>query len=127
MVRSSISGLQGELVIERDVINVSYLSDIDANWRYTDTRGHHHYCDYDAPDHYPTLREVTDQTWWCDDCRDEHEDTHLECRQCGEHITPGMTGPGTKLIPGRVEYTFNGEPVTPERAQQIIENWRPSG
>jgi hypothetical protein len=123
MARASLSGPRGELVIEREMIPVHYMSDIDAGWRYTDANGHRHYCDYEAADHYPTLREVTDETWWCADCADEHEDSHLECRQCGEVIRPGTTGPGTRLIAGPVTYTLNGEPVTEEQARELISGW----
>ena len=123
MTRTTLSGPQGTLSIEREIIPVHYLSDIDANWRYTDAHGHEHYCDYGAADHYPTLREVLDETYWCGDCGDEHELSHLECRQCGEKIRPGTTGPGVTYIPGMITYTFNGEIITPERAQQLIDGW----
>jgi hypothetical protein len=123
MARTTLTGPQGELVIEREIISVNYLSDIDANWLFTDAHGHRHYCDYEAPDHYPTLRQVTDEVFWCEDCEDEHERTHLECRLCGEMVRPGTTGPGTKFIPGLITATFNGEPVTPERARQIAAEW----
>lgn len=125
MTRTTLSGPQGTLSVEREVIPVSYLTDIDADWRYTDAHGHRHHCEYEAADHYPTLRRVVYEMYWCDDCEDEHELSRLECRQCGEVITPGMTGPGTKFIAGLITYTLNGEEITPERAQQIIEQWRP--
>lgn len=119
----TLSGQHGELVIEREIIPVNYLSDIDAHWKFTDSAGHAHYCAYEAADHYPTLRRITDETWWCGDCEDEHESTHLECRQCGEVIRPGATGPGTKLIAGAITCTLDGEPVTREQADQVIAEW----
>jgi hypothetical protein len=119
MTRTSVSGPRGELIIEREVIPVHYLSDIDAGWTFTDGHGHAHHCEYEAADHYPTLTLVTDGTYWCADCEDEHELSHLECRQCGEEIRPGITGPGVKYIQGAVTCTFNGEPVTQEQARQI--------
>lgn len=124
MTRFALSGPQGELVIEREIIPVNYLSDIDANWMFTDAAGHVHHCEYEAADHYPTLRRVTDDTWWCEDCEDEHESTHLECRLCGEVIRPGTTGPGTKYIAGMITCTLDGEPVTREQADQVIAEWR---
>jgi hypothetical protein len=126
MSESAITGPDGRtLRVISDMIRIDYLSDINADWKFTDAAGHEHHCDYDAADRYPTLREVWDGTWWCDDCRDEHEDTHLECRQCGEHIRPGMTGPGTKWVPGLTECLIDGEPVTPEQAREFIERMRP--
>lgn len=123
MTRVSLTGPQGELVIEREVIQVSYLSDIDASWTFTDAAGHRHYCDYDAADHYPTLILVTDETYWCETCQDEHELTHLGCRQCGETIRPGTTGPGIRYIPGMMTCTLDGEVISPERAQEIAMEW----
>lgn len=123
MARFTLSGRQGELAVEREMIPVHYLSDIDAAWTFTDAHGHAHYCEYEAADHYPTLRLVIDDTWWCEDCAGEHEDTHQECRQCGETIRPGITGPGTRHIAGLITCTLNGEPVTQEQAEQIIAEW----
>jgi hypothetical protein len=123
MARTSLSGSQGELVIEREVIPVHYLSDIDANWTFTDAAGHRHYCEYEAADHYPTLARVQDETYWCETCGDKHEVAHLECRQCGERITPGTAGPGTRYIPGMITCTFNGEVISLERATEIAAGW----
>lgn len=123
MTRFTLSGQQGELVIEREIIPVNYLSDIDASWKFTDAAGHPHHCEYEAADHYPTLRQVTDEPWWCEDCEDEHESTHLECRQCGEAICPGTTGPGTRYIPSMITCTLNGELITREQADQVIAKW----
>jgi len=106
--------------VQQQMINVDYMSDIDGNWKHTDKAGHQHWCEYDAQDHYPTLKEVRGETYWCGDCRDEHEDSHLECRLCGEMITPGTTGPGSKWIPGMVEATIDGEPATMEEVQALL-------
>lgn len=123
MAKTTLSGKQGVLEVEREVVPVNYLSDLDANWKFTDAAGHEHYCEYDARDHYPTLIRVTDETYWCESCDDEHELEHQECRQCGEHIRPGATGPGTKFIPGLITYTFNGEIITAEQAREIVAEW----
>jgi hypothetical protein len=124
MARTTLTGPQGVLDVQREVIPVHYLSDIDANWRFTDAAGHAHHCEYEAADRYPTLRRVTDETYWCESCRDEHELDHLECRQCGERIVPGTAGPGTKHIQGMTTYTFNGEEISPERAREIVAGWK---
>jgi hypothetical protein len=65
---------------------ISDLPEANPNWRYTDEAGHEHRWTGDG---YPTLRWVTDFTYWCQDCRDDHEDGHRECLICGEHIVPG--------------------------------------
>lgn len=123
MARTTLTGPGGTLELNREVIPVHYMSDIDAAWTFTDTAGHRHHCAYDAADHYPTLRTVLDGRWWCGDCDDEHEDSHLECRQCGQAITPGMTGPGTKFIAGLTTYTLDGEEITEEQAMALAAEW----
>ncbi len=123
MPRSVLSGSAGELVIECEAIPVWYLSDIDGGWRFTDAAGHLHHCEYDAADHYPTLTRVVEETYWCENCGDEHEASRLECRQCGEAIAPGTTGPGVKYVSGITTFTLNGEPVSREEAQRVVAEW----
>jgi hypothetical protein len=123
MAKTTLTGPRGELVIEREVIPVHYLSDINADWEFTDAAGHRHHCAYKAADHYPTLIRVTYETYWCGECDDEHELAHLECRQCGEVIRPGTTGPGTKYIPGLLTCTLDGELITQEQAMALAAEW----
>jgi hypothetical protein len=115
------------LSIERAMIPVHYMTDIDGSWRFTDAAGHPHHCAYDAADHYPTLTLVTAtrETYWCSDCEDEHEheDAHLECRQCHEVVRPGMTGPGVKYISGQVTCTLDGEIISEEQARALAAEW----
>jgi hypothetical protein len=127
MAKTVLSGSRGVLEIEREMIAVHYLSDIDAHWTYTDAAGHRHHCEYEAADHYPTLIRVTDEAYWCGSCNDEHEEAHLACRQCAEQVVPGSTGPGVKYIPGLTVCTFNGEPVSLARAQEIAAGWQAAG
>jgi hypothetical protein len=127
MPSARISGQRGTLEMNREVIPVHYMSDIDPSWTHTDKAGHRHHCEYDAPDHYPTLILVTDCTYWCESCHDEHDDSHLECRQCGEEIRPGMTGPGVRYIAGLVTYTLDGQEISEERARELIAEWRTDG
>ena len=126
-MRFAVSGPRGELAVEKEMIRVGYESDLDAGWLFTDVAGHVHYCDYAAAEHYPTLLLVTDGSYYCPDCRDEHEDSHLECRRCGERIIPGRTGPGTITLGGQAVYTFNGEPVSQEHALRILAEMRVPG
>ncbi len=127
MAKTTLTGRMGELVMEREVIPVNYLSDIDAGWRFTDAAGHEHHCEYEAADHDPTLRRVTDDVYWCEDCDDEYEYTVLLCRQCDEEIRPGTTGPGTRFIQGLLTCTLNGEVITEERARELVAEWSPRG
>ena len=124
MARTTLTGPRGELVIERQVIPVHYLSDIDADWAFTDAAGHPHHCEYRGADHYPTLRRVVYERYWCEDCEDEHELEHRECRQCGEVIRPGTTGPGTRYIQGLLTCTLDGELISEERAMALAAEWR---
>jgi hypothetical protein len=109
------------LTVTSEDIQVDYLSYIDAGWKFTDAAGHAHRCDYDAVDHYPTLRLVWEETYWCEGCRDDHEASHLECRRCGEVIVPGTAGPGTKWLRGITDYRIDGEPATREQAREFTE------
>lgn len=119
---SSVRLPAGELRVESEVIPVHYLSDIDGAWRFTDSHGHEHYCDYDAADHYPTLREVYQEPFYCQDCGETHTDLvdHLECRLCGETVRPRTTGPGTKYLRGPVSYYLDGQPISGERAAELL-------
>jgi hypothetical protein len=117
---STIRGDFGELVIETEQIEItSNLPRPDHSWRYTDEQGHGHYW---ADDSYPTLRRVNDRTYWCGDCCDDHTDSHWECPLCGETIEPGLTGPSgfREFMSGRTSYLLNGEPISKERAEQIM-------
>lgn len=113
----------GELRVEVEQVEVTSSGPRpDKDWRYTDQKGHEHYW----RNGYPTIVEVVDRTYWCPDCEDEHQDTHLECPICHEHISPGMLGPSMwrEFVPGRRSYWLNGEPVSEERANEIIAEMR---
>lgn len=123
--RATDDGL-GDLRFEREVIEVtSSLPSADEGWRFSDAAGHEHY----YRDGYPTLVAVVDDRYWCDDCGDEHIDSHWECPQCGERITPGLVGPDCfrRFAPGRAKWTLDGQPISEERAQEIIEARRGRG
>ena len=80
---------QGDWSIEvwADQIEVtSSLPQPDPNWRHTDTNGHEHWHKSD------TLLWVIDEEW-IDEDNYEASSGHYECRQCGEHIVPGLIGP----------------------------------
>lgn len=85
----------------------SSLPEADPAWRYTDRQGHEH-----APEVYtdqggvkrvrdwPSLVSVVEETYWCDECNDEHERRHRECRICGEQIEPGSRRAVPFVVPG---------------------------
>lgn len=114
---------EGELRVETEQIDVtSNLPRPDKNWRHTDAAGHEHYWD----NGYPTLVEVVDDTYWCDDCSDEHTESHLECPTCHQSIEPGMVGPPgyREYAPGRTSYYFNDEPITKAEAEELMQRMR---
>jgi hypothetical protein len=123
MMASSATGPGGEqLTFRREVTEVSYLTDLDRNWTFTDRNGHRHYCDYEAADHYPTLLAVYDEDHWCADCGGDYAPLdHYECRQCGEQVTPGMTGPGVIHVSGLEEWTLT-ETLTGDDARRAAES-----
>jgi hypothetical protein len=119
MSEITVSGPFGELIIHREVIDVtSSLPKPDPKWTYTDQHGHEHHYD----NGYPTLVTVVDETYLCADCNSEHQDTHLECPLCHEAIEPGTIGPSgfREFAPGRMSATLDGEPISQERAEEIL-------
>jgi hypothetical protein len=121
---NTLRGDFGELTIEVEQVDVtSALPRADQQWRYMDRTGHEHHWD----NGYPTLATVVDETYWCDDCDDEHQISHLECPQCHETITPATVPapPWREYIPGRRSYFLNGEEITQEQAQELINRTRP--
>ncbi len=94
-----------------DQIDVtSALPQPDKAWAYTDRAGHaHRYAGG-----YPTLTWVVDETYWCEDCSDEHTEGHRECPLCGERIEPGLREwDGTKqYIPGRTSYYLGDREIS---------------
>jgi hypothetical protein len=107
-----------ELRAETERIDVtSALPYADEKWTYTDRHGHQHRYDHG----YPTLVWIVDETYWCDDCRDEHEEGHYQCPLCGEHIEPGMAGPDLyrRYIPGMTTYYLNDEEISEAEYQRL--------
>lgn len=116
----------GELRVETEMIDVtSGLPRPSKSWTYTDQQGHQHRYD----DGYPTLVTVVERTYWCDECNDEHQDTHLACGLCGEEISPGVVGPSPfrEFAPGRISAYLNDEPISRERYEEIMAEIRSQG
>ncbi|WP_304452888.1 hypothetical protein [Nocardiopsis sp. YSL2] len=111
---------EGELRIERDFVDVTVAAEPDPNWVYTDQHGHEHRYHPGEGDHYPTLVTVMDEPYWCPDCEEEHQFDHLECRLCGEQISPGIR-PGTpRKVPGMWAAYLNDEPISGEHADALL-------
>ncbi len=78
-------------------IEVPIMSAPNPSWRHLDAAGHWH-C-YDDELRTPSLEAVDG-----DEVDDDGEPlTHLVCRECGEEIRPGMTGPTARTIAGPTE------------------------
>ena len=96
----------------------------DESWRFADSHGHEHHYSDERGDHYPTLRRVFQEPWYCHDCAEVHEDMldHYECLLCGEVIQPGSREPQNpeRLMLRSVSAYLNGEYVAKERAEQIL-------
>jgi hypothetical protein len=122
----------GELLIERDLAEVNVSSRMaDETWHGVDSNGHEHrYADERDPgvgrgSHYPTLIWVPGPSYYCPDCRDEHEDyavSHYECRLCGEAVEPGAREPRNPeaMVLTRVSAYLGGQLITKERAETML-------
>ena len=125
---TTLTGAFGTLRAEAELIDVSSaLPYPDEAWTYTDQHDHKHRYKRTGPGtYYPTLTWVVDETYWCEECGDEHAEGHWECPLCGEHITPGLKGPDRfpRKIPGMVSYYLNDEPISKAEYQRLVEQLR---
>jgi hypothetical protein len=109
------------LEVRRERVEVTTaLPQPDPRWSYTDAHGHDHaYGTQDDP--YPTLARRYSETYWCEECDDEHQDTWLECLRCGEMIEPGtVVDTSPRWVPGPKEYVLDGKPISPEEGERIL-------
>lgn len=107
------------LRIERDVIEVTTNAPRpDEAWHFTDTNGHEHYW----RDGWPTLEWIVDESGWCQDCQDEHEEGHWACRRCGESVDPAMRPASgyREFIPGLTTAYIDDIPATAEEVERFI-------
>jgi hypothetical protein len=113
----------GVLEFEQDIEWItSDFPEADPNWRGTDSNGHEHHAVEDSKRvTYPTLTLAAGEPYWCQDCQDEHTDTWWECPICGEKVTPGTRPSTPKPITRSQQYYWDGEPISTERATDIIE------
>jgi hypothetical protein len=98
----------------------------DPRWRHTDAAGHEHTT---VDGRWPTLDWVVDEVYWCEECRDNHEDGHYRCARCGEAVDPGTIVDRTTRIRGLSETTLRvrGRSFQPDQEVAIAfadSNWR---
>lgn len=92
-------------------VEFSGSDEADPAWRYRDQASHKHapetYTDAGGTDRvrsWPTLTQVVDETYWCEDCQEEHERSHMECPLCSETITPGRRAARAVVIPSPMQF-----------------------
>ena len=97
----------------------------DPGWKHTDAEGHEHRWVEGGIENGEW--HIT-ETWWCEECRDEHREGEWVCAICGEKLEPGMRGPdpaGT-TVRGLTEYTIDGERVSEEQFTSELRSEMPS-
>lgn len=98
-------GTEAQLSVEQDFEEPSYLvtpTKVDPDWTWTDRAGHVH----DASLGKATWTVV--RVYWCDSCAEEHEESDLVCRYCGDHVVPRRVPDhdALKPIPGLINATL---------------------
>ncbi len=135
MSRTGFTTPSGDVFeVHTDMIDVSMLHRPDTAWKHVDANGHAHRwhvtghaepaTSYAPPASYetPSLVWVKDGEEYWEDDDEPHDVGHLECRECGEHVSPGYTSDTTQqMIPGLRHYRINGQSVTREDFER---RWR---
>lgn len=119
-----------EVIVERESVTIRTLGsrEIDPEWAFTDAAGHEH----DAS--LASLRWVVTETWWCEECRDEHEVGEYRCVLCDEKITPRtrhvhdepFSRPGresTYAVIGGNQYHLTPEQVAAYQESGATDEW----
>jgi hypothetical protein len=91
------SGLRLEVTREDVVVETMGHHEIDPEWSFTDAAGHA------AP--LETADLLVTGTYWCEACRDEHDEVEYRCRLCGATVEPEyvFVGPDRHLVAGLAE------------------------
>lgn len=95
-----------------DVRTISKATEADPAWSFTDAAGHFHAWSKDST--LPTLRSQLDESYYCGQCRDEHEgELQWVCMICAAVVKPGTRvrakqPPST--MPGRKSWRVEGLP-----------------
>lgn len=99
-------------------------------WSHTDAAGHVHRFEGNL---IPTVEWVVTATFWCPDCREDHDEGEYRCRECGQRVDPGYNweGPQTVSRPGRVTITLHQDgqsaEITEKEANALYEAARLGG
>lgn len=127
----TVGGVRFEVNQERT--DVSSIHRPDMSWSFTDAAGHEHVWFLgdksaynvmyrpDAQYHTPTLVSIFDGwDYWDDGERTAR--THLECKQCGEHIEPGYRSDDTRQYIGGIRSCYvDGESVSREEFERRLD------
>lgn len=115
-----------------ELMDVTSMHRPDTSWRFVDAQGHEHRwhvessepnvttapaVSYNPSAKYitPTLIWVKDGEEFWEDDDEPHEVGHLECKQCGQHVSPHHIADSTvQYIPGLRHYRINGVTVSEE-------------
>jgi len=99
MTKSTLVGDGYTLTVEREAIPYRERGhhELKSDWTYTDENGHVHTS-------LASLEWVVTGAYWCDDCRDEHDEGEWRCRECAAVVEPQYvwkdTSQVTHYIPG---------------------------
>lgn len=94
----------------------------DPEWSNVDAHGHEHHFEGDE---LPTLDWVVTDVYWCETCRDEHEEGEWRCRVCGDVVEPrwGWSGEQRFHLPGLAEWILHVNDheirLAPEEAAEL--------
>ena len=113
--------------MKREMVDVTSNHRPDTAWVHVDPAGHEHRwytaaavgdpivaARYSPLDRYvvQSLRWVKDGDEYWDGDDEPHEIGHLECKQCGSHVTPRYRADDTRqMMPGLTEYQVDGVTV----------------
>jgi hypothetical protein len=112
MTCASVARMEGQalaysLEVARDSIPVVTMTNRvpDRKWRYTDPAGHVH--KFSGED-LPTLEWVVTGTYYCEDCRDTHDEGEWRCVECAAVVEPHYRELGETVtsVPGMTTYTL---------------------
>lgn len=95
------------IAVNVEPITLSWMAGTvpDPEWVWEDDRGHEHRAERSGEGSvtYPTLVWVVTKSWWCEDCRDMHDEGEYRCKLCKQTVKPRTKyrPAGSKTVPGR--------------------------
>lgn len=117
MTGSSWHTAEGVLSIEVDVIDAATFGGpyLDRDWQGFCSNGH--------AVSYGTMVTRHSDPYWCDSCRDEHDDVlGYNCPDCAAEVKPGVVYSDTvrRVMPTSRSLYLDGESITKEAFNAII-------